>query len=67
MVVDSEADASPWIETSSDELRRLLTAAENNLSDFRQLAARRTARHLPVHAEPLTVAISRAVTLLPEK
>ncbi|MFD7441706.1 hypothetical protein [Streptomyces sp. NPDC059909] len=61
--VDAEQDGSPVIELSVTELRRLLSDAERDMTDFIQVAGAWAARHLPDHAAPVTAALARALAL----
>ncbi|MFF1305235.1 hypothetical protein [Streptomyces sp. NPDC058307] len=63
LTVDSEADASPVIEVSVPELRRLLSEAEREVAAFAHRAALWTAAQLPDHSEQVSRAIRRALTL----
>ncbi|MFE3929986.1 hypothetical protein [Streptomyces sp. YIM B13508] len=51
------------IELTVGELRRLLTAAERDLTEFLALAAAWAIRQLPRHADPVTSALARALAL----
>ncbi|MFI9360935.1 hypothetical protein ACIG5E_07715 [Kitasatospora sp. NPDC053057] len=63
LTVDTRADASPVIELTVDELRRLLAGAEQQLRDFVRLAGGWAERQLPGHAPALTAALTRALAL----
>ncbi|MFI6440813.1 hypothetical protein [Streptomyces sp. NPDC050759] len=63
LTVDSDAEASPVIEVSVPELRRLLTQAEHEVAAFLHQAALWTARQLPDRSEQVSRAIKRALTL----
>ncbi|MET8217854.1 hypothetical protein [Streptomyces hirsutus] len=63
LTVDADRDDSPAIELTTGELRRLLTGAERDLTEFLRLAAAWTARHLPSHAARVSSALARALLL----
>ncbi|KOG31351.1 hypothetical protein [Streptomyces resistomycificus] len=63
LTVDADDDNSPVIELPVTDLRRLLAGAERDLTDFLQLAAIWTTRHLEDYATPVTAALSRALDL----
>ncbi|MFJ4746334.1 hypothetical protein [Streptomyces albogriseolus] len=63
LTVDAERDDSPVIELTVGELRRLLTAAERDLTEFLALVAAWAIRQLARHADPVTSALARALAL----
>ncbi|MER6110663.1 hypothetical protein [Streptomyces hirsutus] len=63
LTVDAEREDSPVIELPADELRRLLTGAERNLTDFLRLASAWTARQLPDYAADVPSALAHALLL----
>ncbi|MER7761838.1 hypothetical protein [Streptomyces sp. NPDC097619] len=63
LTVDADTEDSAVIELSVPELRRLLAAAERDLTDFLLAAARWAAAHLPDHAADVTAALARALDL----
>ncbi|WP_037617109.1 hypothetical protein [Streptomyces aureus] len=61
LTVDSATDTGRRIDVPVAELRRLLTAVEEDLADFLALAARWAEEHLPDHSERLGGALARAL------
>ncbi|MEV6758233.1 hypothetical protein [Streptomyces sp. NPDC051214] len=57
------ADGSPVIELSADQVRRLITGAQQDLQDFISLAGTWAEQHLPAHAAAVTTALARALDL----
>ncbi|MDA3642891.1 hypothetical protein LZ318_37785 [Saccharopolyspora indica] len=62
---DVSQDDGPVIELPADELRRLLSGVERDLTGFRDSAAGWLSRQLPGHAAATTAAIERALGLPP--
>ncbi|WP_448321338.1 hypothetical protein [Streptomyces sp. CO7] len=60
-----EADGSPVVELSVDEVRGLVAGAERDLRDFLGLAGTWAEQHLPAHAATVTAALARALDLTP--
>ncbi|MDX3638543.1 hypothetical protein P1P70_03565 [Streptomyces sp. MB09-02B] len=58
-------DGSPVIELPVDEVRALVTGAEQDLRDFFGLAGNWAGEHLPAHAAAVTAALARALDLEP--
>ncbi|MCI4146124.1 MULTISPECIES: hypothetical protein [unclassified Streptomyces] len=63
LTVDADRDDSPVIECTAGDLRRLLTGAERDLTEFLDLATAWTARQLPGHITPVISALARALLL----
>ncbi|MFG2085870.1 MULTISPECIES: hypothetical protein [unclassified Spirillospora] len=63
LTVDAEQNDSPVIEMPVTGLRRSLTAAEQDLSDFLQSAAVWADRHVPDHAAQVTTALAHALDM----
>lgn len=63
LTVDAQQDDSPVIELPAADMRRLLTGAEHDLSDFLQLVAAWAAEWLPDHDSRVTAAIACALDL----
>ncbi|WP_030655257.1 MULTISPECIES: hypothetical protein [Streptomyces] len=59
------ADGSPVIELPVEQVRRLVTNAQQDLQDFLGLAGTWAEQHLPAHAAALTTALARALDLPP--
>ncbi|MEE1831815.1 hypothetical protein [Streptomyces sp. SP17KL33] len=57
------ADGSPVIELPVDEVRALVTGAQQDLRDFHDLAGSWAEHHLPLYATALTAALARALDL----
>ncbi|SFT21732.1 hypothetical protein [Streptomyces sp. ok210] len=60
-----ETDSSPVIELSVDQIRTLVTGAQQDLQDFLSLAETWAEQHLPAYAAAVTVALARALDLAP--
>ncbi|WP_327436646.1 hypothetical protein OG279_38345 (plasmid) [Streptomyces sp. NBC_01201] len=60
-----ETDNSPVIELSVDQIRTLVTGAQQDLQDFLSLAETWAEQHLPTHAAVVTAALARALDLVP--
>lgn len=58
-------DGSPVIELSVDQVRRLVSGAQQDLQDFLSLAGTWAEQHLPAHAAAVTAALARALDLAP--
>ncbi|MER7666586.1 hypothetical protein [Streptomyces sp. NPDC096193] len=61
-------DGTPVIELSPDQVRRLVTGAQQDLQDlqdFLGLAGTWTEQHLPAHAAAVTASLARALNLTP--
>ncbi len=66
LTLDAHAtDGSPVIELSVDQVRTLVTGAQQDLQDFLSLAGTWAERHLPAHAAAVTAALARALDLAP--
>ncbi|WP_328863523.1 hypothetical protein [Streptomyces sp. NBC_00306] len=66
LTLDADAtDGSPVIELSVDQVRRLVTGAQQDLQDFLKLAGTWAEQHLPAHAAAVTAALARALDLAP--
>ncbi|GAA3505003.1 hypothetical protein GCM10019016_121160 [Streptomyces prasinosporus] len=63
LTVDADRDDSPVIELTVGEPRRLLTAAEHDLTGFLALATAWAVRQLSGHAAQVTSALARALSL----
>ncbi|WP_217166983.1 hypothetical protein [Streptomyces sp. AC512_CC834] len=61
LTVDADREDSPVIELATAELRRLLTGAERDLTEFLDVAAAWTSRQLPNHTALVTSALARAL------
>ncbi|MER6230628.1 hypothetical protein ABT169_15980 [Streptomyces sp. NPDC001616] len=60
-----ESDSSLVIELSVDQIRTLVTGAQQDLQDFLSLAGTWAEQHLPIHAAAVTAAVARALDLEP--
>ncbi|MGW6684253.1 hypothetical protein ACWGBO_30885 [[Kitasatospora] papulosa] len=60
-----ESDSSLVIELSVDQIRTLVTGAQQDLQDFLSLAGTWAEQHLPIHAAAVTAAVARALDLAP--
>ncbi|MFI5809030.1 hypothetical protein [Streptomyces sp. NPDC051561] len=60
-----ETDSSPVIELSVDQLRTLVTGAQQDVQDFLSLAETWAEQHLPAHAAAVTAALARALDAEP--
>ncbi|MFE9456168.1 hypothetical protein [Streptomyces californicus] len=58
-------DGSPVTELPADQVRGLVSDAEQDVRDFLGLAGARAGQHLPTHAAPVTAALARALGLVP--
>ncbi|MEU0274998.1 hypothetical protein [Streptomyces sp. NPDC006307] len=58
-------DGSPVIELSVDQIRKLVTGAQQDLQDFLRLAGTWAEQHLPAQAAAVTTALARALDLVP--
>jgi hypothetical protein len=58
-------DGSPVIALPVDQVRALVTGAQQDLRDFLGLAGTWAERHLPAHAAAVTAALARALDLGP--
>ncbi|MFI1186499.1 hypothetical protein [Streptomyces californicus] len=56
-------DGSPVAELPADQVRGLVSAAEQDVRDFLGLAGAWAGQHLPAHAAPVTAALARALDL----
>ncbi|MFJ2720343.1 hypothetical protein [Streptomyces sp. NPDC087437] len=66
LTLDAHAkDGSPGIELPVDQVRMLVTSAQQDLRDFLSLAGTWAAQHLPAHAAAVTAALARALDLGP--
>ncbi|MFE6459833.1 hypothetical protein ACFVP0_20560 [Streptomyces cinereoruber] len=63
LTVDADREDGPVIELPLTDLRRLLTAAEHDLTAFLHLTATWATAHLPAHASRLHGALARALGL----
>ncbi|WP_371619575.1 hypothetical protein [Streptomyces sp. NBC_00454] len=63
LTTDTDQDGSSVIELPVTELRRLLTDAERDLTEFLAAATDWLSEHLPEHSVPLTAALARALVL----
>ncbi|MER6473231.1 hypothetical protein [Streptomyces collinus] len=61
----SAEDDSPGIELPVDQIRALVTRAQQDLRDFLSLAGTWAEPHLPTHATAVTAALARALDLGP--
>ncbi|MEU1370564.1 hypothetical protein ABZ454_31100 [Streptomyces sp. NPDC005803] len=55
----------PVIELSVDQIRTLVTGAQQDLQDFLSVAGIWAEQHLPAHAAAVTAALARALDLVP--
>ncbi|MFD9789116.1 hypothetical protein ACFWYX_34965 [[Kitasatospora] papulosa] len=60
-----ETYSSPVIELSVDQIRTLVTGAQQDLQDFLSLAETWAEQHLPTHTAAVTAAVARALDLAP--
>ena len=58
-------DGSPVIELPVDQVRALVTGAQQDLRDFLSLAGTWAEQHLPTRASAVTAALARALDLGP--
>ncbi|MEJ8639749.1 hypothetical protein [Streptomyces sp. MS2.AVA.5] len=66
LTLDAHAtDGSPVIELSVDQVRTLVTGAQQDSQDFLSLAGTWAEQHLPAHAAAVTAAVARALDLAP--
>ncbi|WP_433573732.1 hypothetical protein [Streptomyces sp. CA-251247] len=66
LTLDAQAtDGSPVIELSVDQVRTLVTGAQQDLQAFLSLAGTWAEQHLPAHAAAVTAALARALDLAP--
>ncbi|MFD4613052.1 hypothetical protein ACFWOT_34290 [Streptomyces sp. NPDC058440] len=66
LTLDAHAkDGSPVIELPVDQVRMLVTGAQQDLQDFLSLAGTWAEQHLPAHAAAVTAALARALDLGP--
>ncbi|WP_405477434.1 hypothetical protein [Streptomyces canus] len=66
LTLDAHAkDDSPVIELPVDQVRALVTGAQQDLRDFLGLAGTWAEQHLPTYAAAVTVALARALDLGP--
>ncbi|MCX5254852.1 hypothetical protein OOK27_11815 [Streptomyces canus] len=66
LTLDTHAkDGSPVIELPVDQVRALVTGAQQDLQDFLGLAGTWAEQHLPTHADAVTAALARALDLGP--